>query len=107
MGGGQAPRPEPVIFRGVCAVPLYISLSFSLFSCLARSFGDRRGRLHTPRFLTGSPFPRTCHFPGGVCRETLYLSLSGARLGGWVVGHGLHTPGLLTSSPSPHTTPRQ
>src|SRR6267142_4280359 len=40
---------------------MYISLllSFSLFSCLARLFSDRRARPHTPGFLTGSLSPHT------------------------------------------------
>src|SRR5262249_2574565 len=49
-------RSALVIFRGMCAVSPN-RLSFSLFSCLARSFGDTRGRTHPPQFLTGSPSP--------------------------------------------------
>src|SRR5262245_61485145 len=36
--------------------------------------------------------PRTCQFSGSVCRETLYLSHSGAWLGDWVIGEGPRTP---------------
>src|SRR5262245_15239844 len=65
------------------------------------------GGMPIPAISSPNHLPRTCHFPGGVCRETLSFSLSGAQLGGWVVGEGPHTPGLLTGSPSLHTTPWQ
>src|SRR5262245_26728475 len=40
--------------------------------------------------------PRTCHFPGGVWRDSLLLSFW--RLTRWVDGRGraTHTPGFLT-----------
>src|SRR4029453_14325096 len=67
-GGGQRhsvainPNLRTCHFSGgVCAMYLSLLLSFSLFSCLARSFSYRRARPHTPGFLT---CPRT-QPPGG------------------------------------------
>src|SRR5262249_48836044 len=66
---------QPVIFRGGCAVSL-ISPSLSSFSYLTRSFSDRKGSTH-PSIFDRLPHPEVVIFQG-VCRETLYLSLSGA-----------------------------
>src|SRR5262249_43240962 len=59
---------------GVCSIPTLSSFSLSLFSCSARSFRDRRGRIHTPRFLTGSPSANLSFSRGCVQRDSLSLS---------------------------------
>src|SRR5262249_54046090 len=58
-------------FSGGCAVSL--SLLLSLFSCLARLFGDRRGSTH-PRIFDRFTLPELVIFQE-VCGERLSISL--------------------------------
>jgi hypothetical protein len=63
--------PEPVIFRGVCAVPLTLSSSFPSRAWLGHLVIGEEG--HIPQFLTGSL--RELVIFEGVCAERLSISL--------------------------------
>src|SRR4029450_7771179 len=71
------PISEPVIFRGVCAVPLTLSSSFPSRAWLGHLVIGEEG--HIPQFLTGSPSPELVIF-FGVCGGTVSISLSCALL---------------------------
>src|SRR5215510_1172790 len=77
--GVQPTQPKPsagaanLSFFGGCVQYPYLSPSLSLFSCLARSFGDRRGSTH-PRISDRFPLPELVILQG-VCAERLSISL--------------------------------